>query len=127
MNRASIALKMFLTKSPKGNAKISAPDITLSPAKLTITNETAANRNVPTSLFPIFNKPTNNPIKTNKPDIVALVVELRLIPMLGIIPITTAKITPTKKAHAPTKFSLAFTIYASFLSFYLIYRRIFIL
>jgi len=69
------------------------------PAKLTITNETEANKNV-WELFSETKYPTTKPKIARTPNIHGLV----LFP--ATIPTITASTIPTRNAHAPIRFSL---------------------
>jgi len=69
------------------------------PAKLTITNETAAIKKVLTFLGETFTNPTISPIITSTPNIIGC-----REPKLRI-PTASDSTTPIKKAHAPKRFS----------------------
>lgn len=107
-NNVNNAEKTVFTRLAIGNP-IKLPETDSIPNLDTITNTVPESKKVWLSLLETFVKPTSNPSKINIP----YMAELYLFKVpTGIkldveIPISNARIIPTKKAHAPKVFSFA--------------------
>lgn len=99
------APKVEETMFPIAMFKNSMPFIPEAPAKLTITKETAAIKNLLTSPGETLINPTTSPKTTRTAKIIPLTCPI--CPRLALkTPRDNANTTPIKKAHAPNKLSL---------------------